>query len=868
MRSYILIVKQSIISKRNEKKKRNRGFKIVSENKRIWADEELRRRCLTAEDLAVQITTDETISCEISHDTVTKFLNAEVNIDKDKFTAIAKKLGKSPEWFLEPGQTTTAPREAVKHFSGQERNVLLEELKKNLAASDDKTVYSITGRSGIGKTEQILKFIDEDKILKKPIFNGGYCFVRAEMGLIDLQIETFFTKFKKNNPACPSPPDELTGKERVQGWYDLFPLFDSKILIVFDNVGSFEQISDYLPNDSITTFRIVATTQNISLCRRFENIALRDIDDSDAESIIQSIITDNRFVEKNKSNLLQICKLVGRLPLAIDAIIHFIRRLYKIKPNIIETVLSQLKNDRRLAEVLCEFSGDMEYVLDRQFYKLHIKLQNEGLRAVYDIIWETYDRETKEIALSLAYFAPGEVSYSIIRKCFPDYEDKIFDDKLGKNLVCQSFIDVNEERFGLFRLHELTRIYLRESLLTESTIDASDIDERAYYSLEENFDTIQEALPTFDNFLITFHAEYYIQQLINDTSALANKGEKILGLSNYLIALYKIWRFTDKLKSLLKISKEYYRNESELDYLSFLMVETQSLDLLGESDVAFSKSREIIPRAEKLFRSLVQHKPNVEDKKKSTDVFQVTILLVKLYLERSLYGKNTTNKEAKASFAKAQEKLNCLKKSPWFEKLSDSNTTFLLLLEGNIESYKGWLYQEEEENKRALSHLKKAERIYTECYRRFKKSSFIGVQNEHDALISLISTKLRIINQLIKLDSNKDFSSLLKQLNELVKNLNLELITDELRGTIGIVYRRLGDIYIRREMLDDALLIYNKALEIYLSDHERYSDYIAALKYNIRFIDEAIKTGKKLRFEERGVPHPQRRSIQTFSYDL
>ena len=447
------------------KKKRNRGFKIVSKDKRIWADGELRKKCLTAEDLAAQITTDETISCEISHDTVTRFLNAKENIDKDKFTAIAKKLGKSPEWFLEPEAISTAPLKRVPYYVETKRNLQISELIEKLR-QDTFSAVNLYGRGGLGKTELVLKLIRDDKNSARRQFAGGYCFVYLGAGSVAADIERFFQMVREKN--CPyweeTPSENYSDVEKVQWYYRNYPLVEFPILVIFDNVTNYEDIEEYLPIENYKYLRVLVTSRRKALASSCCcDVPLHDFEEEDALELIRGVLKDEFFFNTYQTQLTRICRMVGYLPIALELIASSITTAAIGKKEYLQKIITQLEDDNGLAQVLCKVeSGQVGYIDRLPKSTLRDELQDVGLQAIYTVVWNLYSDLAKQVAYAISQFPCIAVDVSFISKIFCFYkieEEEEIKSILNNDLVRNSFLDVCCE--GRVQYHNLTRNFVR-----------------------------------------------------------------------------------------------------------------------------------------------------------------------------------------------------------------------------------------------------------------------------------------------------------------------------------------------------------------------------------------------------------------------
>ena len=389
--------------------------------------------------------------------TIKRFFNGEP-VNTRLFQVIADYLGEDWNELRKPDLRETVPRNSVRYFSGNSR---LNQIRRISAALIRNEPIALYGRGGAGKTELVLKLIDVD-LNENKRFSGGYCFIRGNsLSEIDLQIERFFQDYVSSHLVSPAP-EQLERKERLQWYYKEYPYNDRPVLLVFDSVSKYEDIVPYLPVGSArNNFKVIVTTRKRNLSDVFDAIQIAELEAEEAVELLESKINiqinNKSYTDNHHEELRIISTLVGYLPLALEIVGGYIAgRLGK--NNIFTTLVKKLENDSGLAPILSRTSntGYVDRLVEGE---LLAELQEKGLRAVFNISWESFKKEEKKVAYVLSLFAPGAVNYPLIRKAFLRDNEESFDSILFDTLFAQSFIDQTEDYS--FQYHDLIRKFVR-----------------------------------------------------------------------------------------------------------------------------------------------------------------------------------------------------------------------------------------------------------------------------------------------------------------------------------------------------------------------------------------------------------------------
>ena len=321
------------------------------------------------------------------------------------------------------------PRSGIIKFVGRDR-VLLN-LDQKLQQSERIAITSITGMSGIGKTELATQYSLKHQHLKKKTYPGGICWLNAREQNIGSQIVSFTrTKLDKN------PPKYLETLEEKVNW--CWTNWKSgKTLIIIDDVKNYKSIKPYLPPNE-ARFKILITTRNRHLEGSFQKLYLEILDEEQALELLESFIGKLRLKRELKQAK-TICKKLGFLPLGLELVGRYLQR--KPDLNLIEIKQTLNINDDSLKNISNEMTA------------------KRGVNDAFELTWKELNKSEQKLGCLISLFALAPIPWSLIEKCLP----KKNKNNLKKNrdkLFNLSLLQRKEK--DIYQLHELIQEFFRD----------------------------------------------------------------------------------------------------------------------------------------------------------------------------------------------------------------------------------------------------------------------------------------------------------------------------------------------------------------------------------------------------------------------
>ncbi|MEP0916341.1 tetratricopeptide repeat protein [Leptolyngbya sp. DQ-M1] len=321
--------------------------------------------------------------------------------------------------------------------------------------SDRAVVSAVAGMGGVGKTQLAAKYASENKAK----FPGGVCWLNGQTGDLIAQIldrvQTSLTPEQLTEKV-----KELSEPKKIAVWCWRHWLPNGRVLIVLDDVAEWAKVRSLLPTDD--RFRVLVTTRRQDLLPKQVTIALDVLEPEEARSLLASLEEHER-VERDPETADRLCAALGYLPLGI------------------ELVGSYLQHDRyrTIAQVIgsLQEKGMQDPVLVRS--DEDDLLAERGVKAAFDLTWETLEPEAQRVARLLSYFALDWIEWDLAERVMRRVEGETYElGGLKARLENASLVQFEQEVPGWCRLHPLIRQYLRE----EEAVVVREIGEAAFRS--------------------------------------------------------------------------------------------------------------------------------------------------------------------------------------------------------------------------------------------------------------------------------------------------------------------------------------------------------------------------------------------------
>jgi tetratricopeptide (TPR) repeat protein len=321
------------------------------------------------------------------------------------------------------------PRSGVIRFVG--RDEALKTLHEQLQQKERVAICAIAGMGGVGKTELALQYAQSHQ--QPGTYPGGLCWLQAAEADVGTQI----IKFAKVQLDLQIP-DGLDLPEQVA--YCWRHWRGGEVLLIFDDVRSYEKIKPYLP-PAEPQFKVLITTRRQGLGESFELLRLEVLPEEAAIELLVSFVGEER-IHKELDQAKQLCAELGYLPLGLELVGRYLKR----KPDL---SLAQMRQRLGLEHrSLQQRSEDMTARL--------------GVAAAFELSWQELDELAQQLACLLSLFALAPIPWSLVEKYLPDQDSEVLEDARDESLLNLSLLERRGQ--GSYQLHQLIREFLRKKL--------------------------------------------------------------------------------------------------------------------------------------------------------------------------------------------------------------------------------------------------------------------------------------------------------------------------------------------------------------------------------------------------------------------
>ena len=300
-------------------------------------------------------------------------------------------------------------------------------------------ISAVAGMGGLGKTQLAVQYARRHQAS----YPGGIYWLNGRTGDLATQI-VFKAEFDLHLPGLDAAKERIADSETLAQWCWQHWQPDDTTLIVLDDVMDWAACRSLFPKAD--RFRVLVTTRSLDLLPNFRTIALDVLHPDEARSLLESLEKFGRVAE-NLELADKLCAGLGYLPLGLELVgCYLAHDRYQTLANVWEALQANGMRDMSL-----ERSPQYEMTAER------------GVKAAFDLTWETLSAEARRVAQLLSYFALDWIEWDLAESMMHRVEGEAY--RLGElksRLENASLVQIELDRLGWCRLHPLVRQFLQE----------------------------------------------------------------------------------------------------------------------------------------------------------------------------------------------------------------------------------------------------------------------------------------------------------------------------------------------------------------------------------------------------------------------
>lgn len=309
----------------------------------------------------------------------------------------------------------------TQQFVGREAD--LAELHQQLQQTE--RVY-LQGMGGIGKTELALQYAWQH--YEQGTYPAGICWLRAR----EQDLGTQIVNFARVHLGLKIR-DDLELPQQVADCWQRWP--QGKVLVVLDDVASYQAIAPYLPPQE-ARFKVLLTTRSY-LGQSAKQFEIQVLSQEAALEFLRLLVTPQR-IDQQWDAAQDLAQWLGYLPLGLELVGRYLAQ----KPDLSLVKMQQRLEEKRLAaRALCGRSADMTAA-------------HESVAAAFQLSWQELAEPAHQLSYVLSLFALAPIPWALVEKSLPEWDDEDLEER-QLDLVSDSLLQRVGE--GVYQLHQLVR---------------------------------------------------------------------------------------------------------------------------------------------------------------------------------------------------------------------------------------------------------------------------------------------------------------------------------------------------------------------------------------------------------------------------
>ncbi|MBI5123603.1 hypothetical protein HZA75_07130 [Candidatus Roizmanbacteria bacterium] len=310
----------------------------------------------------------------------------------------------------------------MEHFTG--RSEIIKKIEKEITYQN---VFLIHGPPGVGKTALAVKL---GHLLKYKFPDGVLWYKVDSSNVMDILL-SIGRLFGEDISTIKDP--------QVRASIVRTLLANKKILLIFDNVTSKDNISLLLPNTASCCVIFSSQDNILNSTNHCRVVDLHVFTEGEVLELFSTVFA-NKHVIKYKKTILAISKKLGNLPLAIHIAAHIIATYPKDTELSLKAYLDQLDDD----------------AFDLQT----LTYEDINLFRAIKIGFDTLSSKVKEVFISFGVFEGKDFSQEVV--AYINNLSLSDTEKILKHLINISFIE--KSKIGRYRIHPMMKLFARKQM--------------------------------------------------------------------------------------------------------------------------------------------------------------------------------------------------------------------------------------------------------------------------------------------------------------------------------------------------------------------------------------------------------------------